>query len=337
MSNLMKIFLEGLLNGNNPNIEDVQGALDVYKVQLLENIAFVVLDDVSDREQIFAILGQRSWIQDGSKIVIATSDKSLIHGLVDDIYEVPPLSYQHSLQHFAHYAFGEQSYASSFSKLLKEFLQYTKGNPLALKVLGAELVGRDEGHWSEKLKALRQYFNGIERSSEKMQAQSSSGMLQSVWKASYDALNPQQKDTLLDIACFRSLDENYVASLLDSYGENSTDAVQELVHKFLITKSGGKIEMHDTLHMFCWKLGQENSATDVNKPLRLWDHHKILDVLDTKKVTLTSLHILLHLLLILAHALFLILIGRELLGSGLSSLTWMMLTGIASNQKHLSQ
>ncbi|KAF8087540.1 hypothetical protein N665_0579s0006 [Sinapis alba] len=280
---LLKVLLEDLLDLKNPTFETVQAAREVYDVQPFENKAFVVLDNVSDREQIVAVLGQRNWIKDGSKIVIATSDKSLIHGLVDDIYEVPRLSYEDSLQHFTHYAFCGQSYASSFLKLSKDFVHYTKGNPLALKVLGAELLGKEKLLWSEKLNALSQYRNSRERSSKKMLAQSSSEMLQSVWKGSYDALNQQQKDTLLDIAsCFRSLDENYVARLLDSYGDARRE-INELVHKFLITISGGKIEMHDTLHMFCEKLGQEASATDGNEQLRLWDNHKIIVMLGTNK------------------------------------------------------
>lgn len=288
---LAAILLEDLLKVKSPRFENVQAAHEGYKDQLLRTKTLVVLDSVSDKEQIVAILGKRDWIKQGSKIVIATSDKSLVHEWVDDIYEVPRLSYKHSLQHFSHYAFGGENYDSSFSNLAKDFVHYTKGNPLALKVLGAELLGKDVSLWYSKLDALSQYHNGRERSSRKMLAQSSSEMLQSVWKQSYDALNQQQKDTLLDISGFRSLDKDYVASLLDSYGANATDArieIEELVHKFLITISGGKIDMHDTLHMFCKELGQEASAPDGKGRLRLWDHHVITDVLDNNKVTLTS-------------------------------------------------
>lgn len=286
LSYLPTTLLENLLKVKNPRFETVQAAHECYKDQLLRTKTLIVLDNVSDKEQILALLGKRDWIKQGSKIVIATSDKSLVHDWIDVIYEVPPLSYEDSLQHFNHYAFGGQSNALSFLNLSKDFVRYSKGNPLALKVLGAELLGKDEPIWHSKLDALSQYHNGRERSSTKTLAQSSSEMLQSVWKGSYDALNEQQRDTLLDIACFRSHDENYVASLLDSYGENSTDArieIAELVDKYLVSISGGKIEMHDTLHMFSEKLGQEASATDGKGLLRLWDHHAIIDVLDNNE------------------------------------------------------
>ncbi|KFK26010.1 hypothetical protein AALP_AA8G191200 [Arabis alpina] len=286
LSYLPTILLEDLLKIKNPMFETVQAAHEGYKDQLLRTKALVILDNVSNKDQIVAILGKRDWIKQGSKIVIATSDKSLIHDLVDDIYEVPQLSYKDSLQHFIHYAFSDQSNASDFSKLSNDFVHYTKGNPLALKILGAELLGKDESLWYSKLDALSQQHNGRTRSSKKKRAQTSSEMLQSVWKGSFDGLTQQQKDTLLDIACFRSMDKNYVASLLDSNGENSTDAeteIEELVNKFLITISSGKIEMHDTLYMFCKELGQEASAPDGIGRRRLWDHHTILDVLDNSK------------------------------------------------------
>lgn len=291
LSYLPTILLEDLLKIKNPTFETVQAAHEVYKDQLLKSKALVILDNVSNKDQIVAVLGKRDWIKQGSKIVIATSDKSLIHGLEDYVYEVPQLSYKDSLQHFIHYAFSDQTNASNFSKLSNDFLHYTKGNPLALKVLGAELLGKDESLWYSKLDALSQQHKRQTRSSKKMRAQTSSEMLQSVWKGSYDGLTQQQKDTLLDIACFRSLDKNYVASLLDSYCENSTDAeieIEELVNKFLITISSGKIEMHDTLYMFCKELGQKTSALDGIGRRRLWDHHTIIDVLDNNKVILTS-------------------------------------------------
>ncbi|EFH50119.1 predicted protein [Arabidopsis lyrata subsp. lyrata] len=286
LSYLPTILLEDLLKVKNPMFETVQAAHEGYKDQLLKTKSLVILDHVSNKEQIAAILGKCDWIKQGSKIVIATGDTSLIHDLVDDIYQVPQLSYKDSLQQFTHYAIGDQSNAQSFLKLSIDFVHYTKGNPLALKVLGAELLGKDESLWNSKLDSLSQHHKGRARSSRKIRAQSSSEMLQSVWKECYDGLSQQQQDTLLDIACFRSLDKNYVASLLDSHDANSTEArieIEKLMNKFLITISAGKIEMHDTLHMFCKEVGREATAPDGKGRRRLWDYHTIIDVLENNK------------------------------------------------------
>ncbi|XP_019057328.1 PREDICTED: protein SUPPRESSOR OF npr1-1, CONSTITUTIVE 1 [Tarenaya hassleriana] len=54
----------------------------------LELKVLVVLDGVSDKTQIEVLLQNHKWIKKGSKIVITTSDKSPVVGLVDDIYEL---------------------------------------------------------------------------------------------------------------------------------------------------------------------------------------------------------------------------------------------------------
>ncbi|CAA7061445.1 unnamed protein product [Microthlaspi erraticum] len=249
-------------------------------------LSHVLIPDIHDiskqhgsKEQIDVLLGNRDWIKPGSNIVIATSDKSLIQNLVDDFYEVPRLSDRDAFKHFIHYAFDDQQgdhalELGKFRKLSKGFVHYTKGNPLALKILGAELLGKDETHWELKLAALNQHHKSPP-------GQSTSKMLHNVWKGSYGGLSQQQKDTLLDIACFKSLDENYVMSLLDSDG--AMNEVQNLVNKFMINIYAGKVEMHDTLYMLIKELGQEATAADGKGRHMLWYHRTIMDVLQRNK------------------------------------------------------
>nr|VDD33439.1 unnamed protein product [Brassica oleracea] len=284
LNDLPTILLEDLLKVKNPIIGTLPAAHAAYKDQLLKTKALVVLDNVSNKEQIDVLLGERDWIAKGSKIVISTTDISLTHNLVSDIYEVPPLSDRDALQHFIHYAFDDQEDIALglgiFSKLLKDFVHYTKGNPLALRILGRELSGKDETIWESKLAALTQHHNSPPGKNTSM-------MLQRVWKGTYDGLSQNQKDTLLDIACFRSLDENYVASLLDAHGPCSSDArnvdIADLVNKFMINISSGKVEMHDTLYMLSKELGQDASPLDGKGRRRLWHHHTIIDVIDKNK------------------------------------------------------
>ncbi|XP_010492754.2 PREDICTED: LOW QUALITY PROTEIN: disease resistance-like protein CSA1 [Camelina sativa] len=273
---LATLLLQGLLKVENPNIESVEA----YRDQLLETKVLVVLDNVSSKEQIDALLGKRDWIKKGSKIVITTSDKSLMtQSLVNDTYQVPPLSDKDALKHFLQYAFddheGDAPGRGNFPKLSKDFVHYTKGNPLALQMLGAELLGKDETHWGLKLNAL------LNQHHKSPPGQSISKMLQRVWEGSYDGLSQKEKDTLLDIACFRSLDESYVASLLDSDG--SSNIIEDLVNKFMINIYAGKVEMDDTLYMLSKELGREATAKDRKGRHRLWHHHTITDVLTKNK------------------------------------------------------
>ncbi|KAL0887672.1 hypothetical protein Bca101_011655 [Brassica carinata] len=250
LNDLPTILLEDLLKVKNPIIGTLQAAHEAYKDQLLKTKVLVVLDNVSNKEQI----------------------------------DVPPLSDRDALQHFTHYAFDDQEDIALglgiFSKLLKDFVHYTKGNPLALRILGVELSGKDETIWESKLAALSQHNHNSPP------GKNTSMMLQRVWKGTYDWLSQNQKDTLLDIACFRSLDENYVASLLDAHGPCSYDArndIADLVNKFMINISSGKVEMHDTLYMLSKELGQDASALDGKGRRRLWHDHTIIDVIEKNK------------------------------------------------------
>ncbi|KAL1207621.1 Disease resistance protein RPS4 [Cardamine amara subsp. amara] len=227
---------------------------------------FVVFDDVS-KEQVDFLLEYREKINDGSKIVITTCDKSLIKVLADDIYVVPGLIDKDALQLFKDHAFDDQACSAAtgkFPKLSKGFLEYVEGNPQALKELGKEIRGKDEDQWETRLKTLPHCCN------QKMLTD---------LKLSYDKLSDQEKDAFLDIACFfRSEEEDYIKCLLDT---ESSEVVRYLAEKLLICISAGRIEMPNLL---C-TLGKELSSFEKNKLAeRLWDHGRTIDILWSKHV-----------------------------------------------------
>ncbi|CAF1710480.1 unnamed protein product [Brassica napus] len=214
------------------------------KIHLLRNKSLVILDDVTNKKQIEVLLGNGDWIKEGSLIIITTSDRSVIEGEVDEIYEVLRLSGRDSLQCFSHYAFGVVNPVGNFRNLSKEFSEYAKGNPFALKILGGELNGKNEAHWKEALRKL---------------SQSSNETIQDFLQISYNEVSPHQKDVFLDVACFfRSGDEYYVRCLVES-------DLKDLASKFLINISGGRVEMHDLLYTFGKELASQGSR-------RLFNH-----------------------------------------------------------------
>lgn len=229
---LQKRLVEGLLD-----IQDCTdtNALEVWKDSLIDKKVVIVFDDVSDKKQISEPLkGICDWIKKGSMIVITTRDKSLTEGLVTDLYEVPGLNERDGLELFR--AQVCCNIEGNFMELSRKFVDFARGNPLALEEFGKELRGKDEAHWETRLGTLAQHSNPTIR--EKL-------------RSSYDELNEQQKDAFLDIAYFfRSQDESYVRSLLDSYDPESAESGQEfrdLADKFLIGVCDGRVEMHDLL------------------------------------------------------------------------------------------
>ncbi|KAG7532637.1 Toll/interleukin-1 receptor homology (TIR) domain [Arabidopsis thaliana x Arabidopsis arenosa] len=229
---LEKRLVEDLLDIKN--CIDTNAPLEVWKDSLIDKKVTIVLDNVSEKKQIEPLLGRYDWIKKGSKIVITTRDKSLTEGLVSDLYEVPGLNERDGLELFRAQACCTLD--GNFMDLSRKFVDYAGGNPLALEQFSKELRGKDVVHWETRLGTLAQCSNPTIR--EKL-------------RSSYDELNEQQKDAFLDIAYFfRSQDESYVRSLLDSYDPESAESGHEfrdLADKFLIGVCDGRVEIHDLL------------------------------------------------------------------------------------------
>lgn len=242
---LRKTLLEVLLEGKFPEKQN-EITHESVKDTLLQTKIFVVLSDVSDKKQLDFLLGNLDWVKKGSKIVITTGDRSLLKEFVDDIYVVPLLNDEEAFQLFTYHAFDDQTYSPSqdFVILSRKFVDYAQGHPQALISLGTELRGKDEDYWNQRLATVTDRDNTT---------------IQDVWKLSTDQLNERQKDVLLDIVhFFKSEDEYFVRSLLDSGDPDATDAVSEvrdLADKFMITVSDGRVEMNDLLYKFGKGLG----------------------------------------------------------------------------------
>ncbi|KAJ0252653.1 Disease resistance protein RPS4B [Hirschfeldia incana] len=245
-----------------PETDDSEEKYKALKRGLGNQKVLLVLDDVSTAKQINAVLGEFSlphkpeWINEGSRVVIATNDMSLTEGLVHDTYVVPQLNHRDGLRLFCCHAFEANCPKGEFTKLSDEFVHYARGHPLAIQILGTELRRKNMKHWVEKLDIL---------------ARNPSTYIGEVLQVSYGELSPQQKDAFLDIACFRSENMDYVESLLastDPKAADTTSAVQVLRNKFLINTCDSRLEMHDLLYTFSREL--DPKASTGSRQRRLW-------------------------------------------------------------------
>ena len=271
-----KMFLEELLQITN--ISDDEATHGCLESKLLLNKVFVVLDDVSSARQIQVLLGDQNWIKEGSRIVITTRDRTLITELDPNPYVVPRLNLGDGLMYFSFYAFEDHlcnPEMGDYMQMSREFVDYARGNPLALRVLGKDLRGKGEAQWKAWLDTSAKCPNKI---------------IQNQLMISYDELSQQEKDAFLDIACFfRSEDEYYARSLLDSGDHESFQGARELtdlVHKFFISISGGCVEMHDLLHTFAMELCSLASCGVNKEKSRLWKGNYIIAALRGKMVRL---------------------------------------------------
>jgi hypothetical protein len=262
---LQKRLLEELLKDTNLNIGYTTNEHEFCKDVLLLKKVFLVIDNVSSEEQIETLFGKWNWIKNGSKIVITSSDESMLKGFVKDTYVVPSLNSRDSLLWFTNHAFGLDDAQGNLVKLSKHFLNYAKGNPLALGAFGVELCGKDKADWEKRIKTLTLISNK---------------MIQDVLRRRYDELTERQKDIFLDVACFfKSENESYVRHVVNSCDSESTkswDEITDLKGKFLVNISGGRVEMHDILCTFAKELASQALTEDTRVHLRLWNYQDIM-------------------------------------------------------------
>ncbi|KAL9287413.1 putative TIR domain, P-loop containing nucleoside triphosphate hydrolase [Arabidopsis thaliana] len=228
---------------------------------------FIVLDNVTDVNQIEVLIGQQELYRKGSRIVITTRDKKLLQNNADATYVVPRLNDREAMELFCLDAFSYNLYPKEeFLDLSNNFVYYAKGHPLALKLLGSGLRQKEKTYWVAKWERLM-----VMPDKE----------IQKVLKMSYEALDDEQKSIFLDIACFfRAEKADLVSSIL-----KSDHVMRELEDKCFVTISYNRLEMHDLMHAMGKEIGYESSIKKAGKRSRLWNHKDIRRVLEQRTGT----------------------------------------------------
>ncbi|XP_016186192.2 TMV resistance protein N-like [Arachis ipaensis] len=227
---------------------------------------FIVLDDV-DASRKLEYLGEQLTLGAGSRVIVTTADKQIfkkVHG----IYEVRPLNFSSSLQLFCLNAFGHASPKIGYQELSKMVVNYAKGIPLALEVLGSFLRSRKSIRVRESaLEKLRVHPNKV---------------VYNVLKLSVDELDYHEKIIFLDIVFFfKGKNKDEVSCFLEScklFGSIGIDSLQD---KALITISPlNKIEMHDLIEQTGLEIVFNESPNDLKKRSRLRNPENVRNVLE---------------------------------------------------------
>ncbi|XVE72257.1 hypothetical protein DITRI_Ditri11bG0025200 [Diplodiscus trichospermus] len=203
---------------------------------------FVVLDDVSDYDQIEGLGVKHFGL--GSKILLTSRNSQVLKTGVDEIYKVERLNYNCSLQLFSKFAFQQDKTVVGFHDLSYNFAKYAGGVPLALKVLGCALYQKPREYRKSTLDKLKEYpdrkfFN--------------------ILKISFDGLDALEKNIFLDIACFfqwESKERVTVTEILNSCYKGASCGISNLVDKCLLDSTLG---MHDLLREMGWEIVRQES------------------------------------------------------------------------------
>ena len=139
------------------NIQNVDDGVFMIKNRLRHKRILLVLDDVNQLDQLKKLAGKHNWFGLGSRIIITTRDKHLLYKLgVDEIYEIELLNDDEALHLLSLKAFHKVHPPNDYLELSKDVVKYTKGLPLAVKILGSFLIDRSVNQWKSTLNRLRE-------------------------------------------------------------------------------------------------------------------------------------------------------------------------------------
>nr|XP_043622044.1 TMV resistance protein N-like [Erigeron canadensis] len=229
----------------------------------------IVLDDVDHLEQIEALAGCHNWFGNGSRIIITTRDEQVLRShrvCVDKVCPISLLSNDEAMQLFKKHAYHENDdHLEDFEELSIRVISYVKGLPLALKILGSFLYGKDKDEWISTLARLKDHpeMDIVEK-----------------LKISYDGLKNVEKELFLDIACFfRGKMKDDAMEILDACGFYPAIGVKVLIQKALITVSkDGKFDMHDLIQEMGHYIVRGKHPNNPEKHSRLWRKEDIEDI-----------------------------------------------------------
>lgn len=265
---LQQRLLSEILEDSKVQFGSKEEGTNKIKRSLTSKRVLIVLDDVDNIEQLNNLIGRRFRFGEGSTIIVTTRDKHLLDlGEIKNRYEVKVLNDQESLELFCQSAFGKSFPEPKYEDLSNRAIRCCKGLPLALKVLGSHMIGKDFGGWKD---ALDRY------------EKSPHPGVQKVLRISYDSLPLNEKYIFLDIACFfKGQRSEYVKRVLDACDFNSGDGIDTLVNKSLLTVDSQNkcLEMHDLIQDMGKEIVKEEAWNEIGERSRLWFHEDVLQVL----------------------------------------------------------
>ncbi|KAK9930154.1 hypothetical protein M0R45_027206 [Rubus argutus] len=276
MINLQERLLSDILKPTKVQVGDVDRGIVVIRERLKSKKVLVIVDDVDDVDQLYALAIRHNSFGPGSRIIITTRDRHPLEILkVDTIYLTQQMKEEEALELFSWHAFQKTSPDAEFLELSRSVVAYCGGLPLALEVLGSFLFKGNTEDWKSTLKKLEECPN------EK---------IQKILRISFDALDRIQKVIFLHISCFLvGMDKNYVTNILEGCCIFAAKDINVLLQRCLvIVNEKNKVMMHDLLRDMGREEVREESYENPEERSRLWSQEDVIDVLTeesgTKKI-----------------------------------------------------
>ncbi|GLJ44526.1 hypothetical protein SUGI_0934850 [Cryptomeria japonica] len=249
---LQKKLLEDLLHVTGLTFDSISQGKGVLAYRLRFIRVLIVLDDIDHMDQIDALLPAKDNLGAGSLIIVTTRDMEVLTcSSIKSIYKMGGLDRSNARQIFCWHAFLQPCPTHGFEDLVEQFLNACNGLPLSLKVLGGHLYGKSKVYWKSQLQKISRILP--DNIKQKL-------------RVSYDALDEEEQEIFLDIACFFIGEKKGLAiTIWDGSGWSGLHSLETLVNKSLVELDyRNHIRMHDHLR----DLGREIATKQT--PCRFW-------------------------------------------------------------------
>ncbi|KAF3647372.1 putative dehydrodolichyl diphosphate synthase 2-like [Capsicum annuum] len=268
---LEQVVIRKLLGEKMTLTSEHEGMIILKNMLRWKKVLFI-LDDVNHREQLEYLVGGKEWFGKGSRIILTARDRHLLISHVgDNVYEVQLLSEDEALELFSRHAFKEKTPKEDFMELSRQVVEYAGGLPLALKVLGSSVYGRNKGLWRDIIDRLKEIPNDDVL-----------GKL----KIGLDGLKKDEMRIFLDIAClYNNRPVYYVEQILKSCGIHMV-GISRLIEKSLLSVSSYEYN-YFKMHNLIREMG-ENVLREEYRNSRIWLPKEVHDLF-TGKLKLSNL------------------------------------------------
>ncbi|KAL4570116.1 hypothetical protein LXL04_025767 [Taraxacum kok-saghyz] len=273
LEKLQEKLLIGILKKQVREVRRVEEGRRMIMARLGHKKVLIVLDDVDQVDQLRALVGSCDWFGEGSRIIITTRNEQLLnaHGVVL-IQHISLLNNHEASRLFYKHAHRDRKPTEVFEKLSKEVVSYADGLPLALKVLGSFLCGRNSTQWRSAIDKLKDIPNKD---------------IIGILRISFDGLEQDEKDMFLDIACFfRRKMKDRAMKVFDACGSHSAIGVEVLRQKALIViTEDGQLDMHDLVQEMGHYIVKEKHPKNPEKHSRVWKREDVQRILHMAATT----------------------------------------------------
>jgi len=268
---LQKQILSEILKKDKERVSCVDEGIVKISDAVSGKRVLLVLDDVDDSDQVNAVLGMISLFYLGSKIVITTRQKRILNPhLVGKVYRVETLDRDESLEFFSWHTFGKPHPVEGFLECSNEVVKRCGGIPLALRVLGSSLAGKNLDVWQSTINKLKVVPNN---------------RIIELLKISYESLEDDDKSLFLHITCFfLGKDKDFAIKILDKCEIFTVVGIQNLIDRDLLSVPNGHLVMHQLIQDMGREIVRQESLEEPGKRSRLWRHGESFYVFKNKTV-----------------------------------------------------